>query len=161
MSRTAYIPGHPNYLIGEDGVVYNIKRHTTLKPGDNGHKSLHVYLRGENGGGKSYQVRRLVADAFLPPKPGPEYVLTHVNGDHTDCSAQNLMWDTRQNIQVRSLLTMRGHDIHQPIRIINTGQVFKNIFECADELDMNPRLIHKTTMNSNWEYRGLRFEYVR
>lgn len=161
MTRSVYIPNHPNYLVTEDGEVINLRRQRVMKPGDNGHRSLHVYLRGDvPGGGKTYQVRRLVADAFLEEKPGPDYVLTHINGDYTDCSAENLKWDTRRNIQVKALLTMRGHDIEQPIRIIETGETFKNIFECADAIDGNPRLIHRTTMNSNWEYRGMRFEYV-
>lgn len=161
MVRSEYIPNHPNYLITEDGEVINIKRRRVMQPGDNGHRSIHVYLRGDvPNGGKSYQVRKLVADAFLPEKPGPEYVLTHINGDYTDCSAKNLKWDTRRNIQVKALLTMQGHDIHQPIRIVGTDVVYKNIFECADDIDGNPRLIHRTTLNSNWEYRGMRFEYV-
>ena len=66
MVRSEYIPNHPNYLITEDGEVINIKRRRVMQPGDNGHRSIHVYLRGDvPNGGKSYQVRKLVADAFL------------------------------------------------------------------------------------------------
>lgn len=44
-----------------------------------------------------HYVHRLVAIAFLAPKPGCKYV-DHRNGDKTDCRARNLRWVTaKQN----------------------------------------------------------------
>lgn len=46
------------------------------------------------------------------------------------------------------------------IEIIETGEVFENIFECAKAIDGEAKYIHRTTRNSNWEYKGLHFRYI-
>lgn len=158
MARFEYVDHTPKYMVSDEGEVVNVKTHRTLKPCENGYRSVHVFLSGSPKG--TYQVRKLVADAFLPPKPSDDHVLTHIDGNYHNCRADNLKWETRSNVQIRSMFMNRGEDVEQPIRVVGTDIVYKNIFECADALDGNPRMIHRTTLNSNWEYRGMRFEYV-
>lgn len=147
-------------MVFDDGDVVNIKTGRIMKQGDNGNHSLHVYLTNAKGG-RTHQVRKLVADAFLDPRPSPRHVLTHLDGDYTNCSAENLTWDTRSAIQFRRVLREEGQRSEvRRVRIKETGDVYDNIFECAKVLDGDPRLIHRTTLNSNWEYLGYTFEYL-
>lgn len=161
MGRSEYVRGWPNYVVFDDGDIVNIKTGRTLKPGDNGNGSVHVYLSNGNDRKKTIQVRKIVAEAFLPMRPSPDHVLSHIDGDYHNCAADNLEWRTRSNIQFRRVLReSEDHDEIRKVRIIETGEVFDNIFDCADYLDGDAKFIHRTTLNSNWEYKGYRFEYI-
>lgn len=47
----------------------------------------------------------LVAKAWLGPKPGPDYVLDHINGNILDCRVENLQWVTvAENVKRARLL---------------------------------------------------------
>ncbi|WP_399552352.1 NUMOD4 motif-containing HNH endonuclease [uncultured Microbacterium sp.] len=57
----------------------------------------HNYMRvGLSLAGRtdSWCVHRLVADAFHEPKPNPQAVVRHLNGDHLNNRAENLRWGT-------------------------------------------------------------------
>lgn len=47
---------------------------------------------------KSYAVSRLVAEAFIGPRPSEEHVASHRNGDPVDCTRENVYWDTYAHI---------------------------------------------------------------
>lgn len=58
----------------------------------------HGYMRVRLGVGedrKSYLVHKLVATAFLPPRPSAEHEVRHLDGDRTNNAAENLAWGTR------------------------------------------------------------------
>lgn len=155
------MPGFENYAVFEDGDIVNIRTGRVLKRGDNGCGSLHVSLVNDDGERKTVPVRKLVAAAYLPEKPTPRHVLTHTDGDYTNCGANNLEWVTRANLQWKFFRLEMGMDPHsQRIRIIETGETFHDILACADYLDGDAKWIHRATMNSNWEYKGYHFEYV-
>ena len=50
---------------------------------------------------------RLVARAWLGPKPSAEYVVDHINGVLADCRAENLEWVTIEE-NVRRAKVLRG-----------------------------------------------------
>lgn len=162
MIRSEYIPGHPNYVVFEDGDVVNMRTGRVLSPGDNGQRSLHVYLSGgSHYKGRTVQVRKLVAEAFLPSKPSPDHVLTHIDNDYRNCSAENLAWETRSDIQFQSILRDSvGTPATDQVRIVETGEIFDNIFVCAKAIKGDAKQIHKCTLNSNWEYKGYHYEYI-
>jgi hypothetical protein len=45
---------------------------------------------------KVRSVHKLVAEAFLPPKPSPKHEVAHENGIRTNNNASNLRWATRK-----------------------------------------------------------------
>lgn len=90
------IPDHPDYEVSDRGRVRSWRRRTSplvLRQGLNPKGYPMVALQGEEGQ-RTRQVHRLVADAFLGPRP-PGLVTRHVNGDQTDNRATNLAYGTR------------------------------------------------------------------
>lgn len=61
-----------------------------------------VSLR-HNGKRERRTVHRMVADAFLPPKPSPAHEIRHLDGNRANNAASNLAWGTRkQNAEDRA-----------------------------------------------------------
>lgn len=44
----------------------------------------------------SRSIHKLVAEAFLPPRPTPKHTINHISGDKTDNRPSNLEWATRK-----------------------------------------------------------------
>lgn len=53
-----------------------------------------VRVQAERGKRKTVPVHRLVAHAWLPPKPSPRHVVRHLDGNMYNNSAPNLAWGT-------------------------------------------------------------------
>ena len=92
----APIPGYPNYTIAEDGTVTNTRTNHVLKPALNKKTGyLHVSL-WKNNKGQSFNVHRLVAEAFIPNPDNLEQV-EHRDDDKTNPHKNNLRWVTRSD----------------------------------------------------------------
>lgn len=84
-----------NYEVSDHGRIRNSRNGRILKPW--AHKSGHLYVR--LGGGKSSQVHRLVALAFIGAPPSSRHECCHKDGIPTSNHSSNLYWGTRaQNI---------------------------------------------------------------
>lgn len=84
------IPGFPDYLVSEDGLIYSTKSNKFLSQKIAGENYLSVGLY-KNGKRKHFFVHQLVAMAFLGHKPcGWTKVVDHINDDRTDNRAANL-----------------------------------------------------------------------
>lgn len=95
------VRGNPNYAVSDAGKVYSISEAglTELRKDiSNG------YARVKLNGKKCY-VASLVADAFLSPPEDESLRLFYVDGDHTNCSKENLMWLTQSEIKKVSRYT--------------------------------------------------------
>ena len=86
------IKGFENYLIFEDGKVYNQKYDRFLKPDNNGDRYLTVNLYKNNIGYKR-KVHRLVGQAFIP-NPENKPTIDHIDRDKTNNNVENLRWAT-------------------------------------------------------------------
>ena len=97
------IPGFNGYEVTPDGRVYssgsNWRGYGTreLTQDLNSHGYPSVRLLNKEGKRKRMAVHRLVASAFLPPRPSCDHEIRHLNGDKTDNRATNLAWGTRQD----------------------------------------------------------------
>lgn len=88
--KYADIIGYDNYIIYEDGRVFNKKFGRFLKLGLNSHGYLHVILY-KNNKAKNFNIHRLVAQYFIP-NPGEKTCVDHINGIKTDNRIENLRW---------------------------------------------------------------------
>ena len=87
------IRGFPCYQISELGEVrsnrfWRSRDDRIMSQHFNSHGYLRVRLTGDRGR-KSLLVHKIIAEMFLPPKPGAEYEIRHLNGNRSDNSFNN------------------------------------------------------------------------
>ena len=88
------IKNYPNYLIYDDGRVYNKKYNRFLKPWKDRKGYYNVQL-SKNNEKKSIRIHRLVGLHYLPKIEGKDY-LDHRDGDKINNNLNNLRWVTNQ-----------------------------------------------------------------
>ena len=96
------IENYDNYVVSSFGRVKNTKTGKVLKASDNGHGYLIIDLY-ENAIRKSYQVHRLVANAFIN-NPDNKNCVDHKDNNRTNNNISNLRFATsKENNQNRKL----------------------------------------------------------
>ena len=86
-----------------------------------GYLSIRVYFRGKN---RSCRTTTLIAAAWLPPKPGPEYEVDHINNDKTDERVENLRWLTKAD-NIKKSYDEGGH----PYRASNIPRLTEKTYD--------------------------------
>lgn len=91
----------PGYSVDEDGVVYSDtnwrgygRRALAVHPGKDGYPRVRVMINGRR---RNMGVHRLVAMAFLPPRPSAAHQLRHADGNKGNSAASNLLWGTAKD----------------------------------------------------------------
>ena len=82
-----------NLKLREDGKLINVKTGEEFIPKSKrgGKNGCYLCVRKNH---KNYAVHQLVMNFFGPPKPGPEYIIDHINRDYLDNRIENLRWAT-------------------------------------------------------------------
>lgn len=151
------ILGYPNYDLREDGLVKNIKTGRILKQCDNssGYRTLNLY---NNGKRRSVSAHVLVAENFCDGyKPGLE--VNHKDGNKHNNHYSNLEWETRGGNQSHAYKAGLNYGPkHRPVRVIETGEVFPSIKDCARSIGGHDRNISRCLSGNAKSYRSLTFE---
>lgn len=148
----------PGYNASSEGRIMNVRTQHILTPvvDENGYSK--VTLR-KNGKQYSVRVHRLIADTFLGDS---EKLDVHAkNLDISNTRPGNLECCTRSETIMRAY--ERGSKAPSNrirIRVIETGDIFESISECARELGCNKSSISKFLSGRLNDVKGYHFEVV-
>ncbi len=182
------IEGYPEYRVSSEGDVESCKnnRHGVsdeyhairqrVNP-QTGYKQCSI-TDGEKV--KTLNVHREVAKAFIPnPDNKPE--VNHIDGNKLNNNIDNLEWATysengkhayKHGLMISHLTEedmIRGRQLglpkaieatRKPIRIVETGEEFRSINDCARTIHGSQQNIVKCLKGLRHTHKGLHFEYI-
>lgn len=109
-------------------------------------------------------VHRMVADTWID-NPNPNYYtqVNHINGDKDDNRVENLEWTTpSENIRHAYQTGLKkGRHKGTPIRIVETGETFESLSECARRIGGSHQAISACLAGKRSTHHGYHFEYVK
>lgn len=124
----------PRYAVSSWGRVKNVITGRVLRPGLVGAGYLNVIIAANDGERLSRKVHRLVAKAFYE-EVEPSLEVNHIDGDKLNNAVWNLEWATRsQNIRHAYREKLFRNRQGGLIRVLETGQLFETLDECAEAL---------------------------
>ena len=148
----------PAYEVSNTGKVRNAKTGRILRTYINEKGYETVTLR-KDGQQYTVKIHRLVADAFCE-KYYDDLEATHMDRNRLNNYADNLEWRYRSDIHRRSFrrpgARPRIPGRAKKIRVIETGEIFLSIDECAQALGMSRSVVSKCV---NYPYLENKFGY--
>ena len=157
-------PQDPRIKVSNKGNVVSYRRGGAGYPLKVTHNNCGYQIVGASYGSTHYQyVHRLVAETWIP-NPNHYRDVNHINGDKTDNRVENLEWVTHsENIRHAyrtGLKKPSGGRKPTPIRIVETGEVFESISECARRIGCVRQNVSACLTGTTSTCRGYHLEYV-
>ena len=161
MEEWLKIRKYPKYEVSNEGRVRNkTTGHVLSLRNSNGYHTVNLF----NGHGASVKsVHRLVAEAFYEgDHKGMD--VNHIDGCKTNNHVDNLQWCTRsENLKHAYDIGLKqpssNHPI-RPVRVIETGDVYPSIRECARQIGADPSHIQRCLCGIYSQHLGYHFEYA-
>lgn len=146
----------PLYMVSNLGKIMRISNSKIRQIAINARGFPIVVLFGRGGGESKTrylrQVNQLVAEAFLPSATfHDETSVWHLDGDLTNCRADNLRWDTRARvIEWNEMNRSREPKYNtRPVENTRTGKVYEDAFACAmDEGRLESEILVRANQDS-------------
>lgn len=164
MVEWRHIVGYDNYEVSNTGEVRNAKTGRILKPSCSRGGYLKVNLRNQ-GVAKSSKIHRLVAETFVYNEHDKPLV-NHIDGNKSNNRSDNLEWCNSSENNKHAFdngLSYRPVNSGVPrrrTRIVETGQIFDSISECARFLNVPESNVGACLYGNGKSCRGYHFEYV-
>ena len=164
MEKWIDISGFPGYQASSEGRIRgfrdfhgNISNDATIiKPRINKDGYYELTLYTENHKKVTKRVHRLVAETFLGEHPG--LVVNHIDGCKLNNRINNLEFISAQLNS--TLAAESGLYKTKKIRIVETGEVFNSVRECAKAINVHPFDVSHYMGGARNSIKGFTFEYV-
>ncbi len=159
------IEGYENYKIMGEGRIYNTKNKMWLKERIDNKGYKHVKL-SKNCNANSFQIHVLVNTIFNGPKPFPNYVVNHKDGNPSNNHFSNLEWVSRSrntehayDIGLRKRKKVEQYDFEN--NFIQTYESIKEVLEMNPTFSRfgiykNCRRKSKSSSGFIWKYSQIR-----
>jgi NUMOD4 motif. len=160
------IEGFPNYAVSNRGRVVNLDTDMILSERTHEKGYLRVALY-KGGARQDIYIHQLVAAAFFARFRRGEHV-EHVNGDPTDNRPENLrnrkqriaiVREAEESRRLRMATDEAFRAWGKPVKVIETGQVFRTVRDCADFIGGDYSSIYRCLRNERGKHMGYTFEY--
>ena len=129
---------------------------TILKPGVNKDGYYELTMNSNDRKRKTFRVHRVIATTFLGEHPG--LVVNHINGNKLDNRIENLEFVTAE--QNSTLAAESGLYKTMPVRIVETGEIFRSLKDCGKAINYHPSDISRCLSGKLESIQGLHFEQV-
>ena len=150
-------PQDPRILVSNKGYVVSCKRGEPY-PLKVSHKNGGYQVVGACHGSPQF-VHRMVADTWIPNPNGYEQV-NHIDGNKDNNCVENLEWTTPSQNMHHAWRTGLTKGRATPIRIVETGEVFESLRECARRIGGDQGAISKCLAGKLSTHHGYHFEYA-
>ena len=119
------IENYPNYLIYDDGRVYNQKYKRFLKQSQDRDGYFQLNLYNKNGR-KLFRVHRLVAEQYINnPDPDNYKMIDHIDQINTNNNKNNLRWVNNSLNKINSKTHKNNKLGHKYLRFIEDKHLYK------------------------------------
>lgn len=163
------IPFHPNHQVGLRGEIRHKYKKNILKP----IIDKDGYYRLSLGNVDNVPVHRVACMAFYGVPDDPRMQVNHIDCNRRNNCFWNLEWVTpsrnikwgvmRGNIDPMKGIRRAAEVNPKPVRIVETGPVFRSVKECAEYLGTLPTSVSRVLRGERKGQRihGYHIEYVR
>jgi hypothetical protein len=163
---------NPNYQVSNTGRVRRNghNKDKAVRVANDGYLKTDLYMDGKR---KTKRINRIVAQAFIPnPENKPE--VNHKDGNKLNNNVSNLEWNTKpENVKHawENGLAKPSHGMLGkknpnggrkgiPFRIVETGEVFNTLAECANIIGGSDTRISDCLHSKQKTYKDYHFEYL-
>ena len=125
-----------------------------------GYKKVHLY---KNGSGKSFQVHRLVAEAFIPnPDNLPQ--VNHIDEDHSNNYVENLEWcDRKYNMRYGTAIKRSREKANKKVircdKEWNELKIYNSVEETRED-GFEPKHVSDCALGKRKTHGGFKWKYV-
>jgi hypothetical protein len=135
------IPGCSNYLIFPSGIVKNRSTGRELRHSHTLQGAIKVSIKGDEGRLRTYSVKRLVAESFLPPitdmidvaEPDLWNTPIQLDGNQDNVHVFNLAWRPRNFAHRYSRQFLNDYGYYHQEGVLNVSRelAYENIYDAA------------------------------
>ena len=150
------IQDYPIYAVSSNGRVKNKITNKILKQSDV--KGYRRVVLCDESGHHPKTVHRLVADTFYDGDHS-DLEVNHIDGNKSNNFIANLEWCTSSENRLHAFRTGLQKARSKKVIIIETGEIFNSISECADHIHGDFRNVSACLRGRQKSHRGYHFKY--